>query len=450
MDEADMEPQKHYSFPTLSPDGSVEELPRCYDTPPAALSSLGARLTMADPLSASTSSLADSQYDMIDDLSEISNEDQETASLASTEGHESDDEEFVVQPAVFAREEVGEEPLRRLEPNDSHESSDDEQTTALDSFLSDDLETPRQSTMPNFNRPSKSSSLPASIPDLKSWPQAPRKQAKTVLHTVFCLLTMTAVFPLIWTVLSGLDFFQMNPVAQAALRREALLCALEHATMSNSSNIAHTVNIEHLLPMPTATSVDFLGQKTYATQDRARYQTVLPNRVIVSLPRHSGYSRYPSPKTVEVVRGSRGDSLASNTTKLIDGVYDISIDPIEAYGLIDIDLATKNPSTNHALPANFGTRMLQRTDISKAVNKDLKVARKAATDLAVTWSRDLQVMAESAVSVYNKAVLFIPSRKTFIASLAASRENALALKEKVRGSGKALVNAEGRARKGNA
>ncbi|KAF2774068.1 hypothetical protein EJ03DRAFT_379809 [Teratosphaeria nubilosa] len=441
-------------FPTLSPDGSVEELPRYYDTPPAALSSLGARLRMADPLSASTSSLADSQYDMIDDLSEISNEDQETASLASTEGRESENEDLVAQPEAFAVDEVGqarlEEQLQSLESNDSQESSDDEHMTPLDSFLSDDLETPRQSTMPYFSRPPKPFSLSASMPDLKSWPQAPRKQAKTILPTVLCLLSMVAAFPLIWTVLSGLPFFQMNPVAQAALRREALLCALEHATTANSSDVTRTVNIEHLLPMPTAAFVDFLGQKTYATQDRARYQTVLPNRVIVSLPRHSGYSRYPSPKTVEVVRGSRGISLASNTTKLIEGVYDISIDPVEAYGFIDIDLTTKNPSTNHTLPTNFGNRMLQRTDISKAVNKDLKVARKAANDLAVTWSRDLQVMAESAVSVYNKAVLFIPSRRTVFASLAASRENALALKEKVRGKGKALVNAKRRARKGNA
>ncbi|KAI5368116.1 hypothetical protein Slin15195_G032490 [Septoria linicola] len=172
----------NFDFPTLEDDGSVSNLttlptssPPHYPTPPAALSALGTRAVMADHgyVSESEGSIAD-HYDMIDpdDLSEISNDDHDTASITSNE-HDQDGQ-LTPEHAESDSDEDGIEEdetntarlldsvtvdasshIRSRSPTESMvivESSSARQTKAenelIDSYMSDDLETPRQSTMP--------------------------------------------------------------------------------------------------------------------------------------------------------------------------------------------------------------------------------------------------------------------------------------------------------------
>ncbi|KAF7194393.1 hypothetical protein HII31_04198 [Pseudocercospora fuligena] len=88
-----------FSFPTLNIDGSTDELTahqtRRYRTPPAALSALGAKARMApdpDTSSESGSSQTNDQWELIDNLSEISNDDHDTASITSNDRTSEDGE----------------------------------------------------------------------------------------------------------------------------------------------------------------------------------------------------------------------------------------------------------------------------------------------------------------------------------------------------------------------
>ena len=163
-------------FPTLEDDGSVSDItslqspPQGHRTPPAALSALGYQ-AMADRGNASESegSLADA-YDMIDhdDLSEISNDDHDTASITSNEQeHEgqltpemedSDEEveaeleedgevEDTTHSTIEARSQSPSESVVMVEPSPVTKQVKAE-NELLDSYMSEDLETPRQSVMP--------------------------------------------------------------------------------------------------------------------------------------------------------------------------------------------------------------------------------------------------------------------------------------------------------------
>jgi hypothetical protein len=103
--------------------------------------------------SESGASFADSQYDMLDDMSEISTDDHETASITSHEGHDG-----TFTPEQTASDVEAEEHTLDFEPlssdatvtlNYGARSSHLKQTKAenelIDSYMSDDLETPRQS-----------------------------------------------------------------------------------------------------------------------------------------------------------------------------------------------------------------------------------------------------------------------------------------------------------------
>ena len=162
-----------FSFPTLDPDGSLLDLTavpthRYPPTPPAALSSLGAKARMSGDMSDSINSLTDSQYDMADDVSEISNDDHETASLTSTEHGGSDDGQLTPDETGSIVD-IQEERERDIEVHHSKDDTTghgsletlldqrfglvDDRTKAenqvMDSYMSEDLETPRQSTLPN-------------------------------------------------------------------------------------------------------------------------------------------------------------------------------------------------------------------------------------------------------------------------------------------------------------
>ncbi|KJX99069.1 hypothetical protein TI39_contig374g00030 [Zymoseptoria brevis] len=98
---------------------------------------------------------ADSQYDMLDDMSEISTDDHDTASIASH-----DDQTGQLTPEQTASDIEGEEdkiedmtlsPSVAVKSKSSNTSQHLRQTQAendlIDSYMSDDLETPRQSTV---------------------------------------------------------------------------------------------------------------------------------------------------------------------------------------------------------------------------------------------------------------------------------------------------------------
>ncbi|KAK4505698.1 hypothetical protein PRZ48_003663 [Zasmidium cellare] len=215
-----------------------------------------------------------------------------------------------------------------------------------------------------------------------------------------------------------------NPMLDTAIRREALSMALEKIVPSSAA-----VNIEHLLPEPVPGCVSkggFFGgviNEAFCNQE-PRTQGLAPNHILISLP------ALPRDLWTRVSKAG-GREIAFNQTILIDGVWDVTIDPEEAYGTVTVNMRTHKPSTNVTASHNFGSRMLQRktyekasTDVGKAVGKDVAVMRDAAQNLqsklstevgagmsatknitnqlALYVARDLQVFGNSAVSMLGK------------------------------------------------
>ena len=88
----------NFEFPTLNIDGSVSDLiethpPQGQRTPPAALSTLGLKMAHDTPTDNLTD-LNDGQYDMVDDASDVSNDTNETVSIAS-DNLDSDNEDIL-------------------------------------------------------------------------------------------------------------------------------------------------------------------------------------------------------------------------------------------------------------------------------------------------------------------------------------------------------------------
>ncbi|KAF2486359.1 hypothetical protein BDY17DRAFT_291343 [Neohortaea acidophila] len=142
------EHESSFAFPKLALDGSLSDLPSRSPyppTPPAALSSLGAKAMMAGHTSDSLSEASlDAQYDMIDDISDLS-DGHETASLTSTRPDD-EDEHTLGESMVDLDAELGiRRPTRDAQTNTQVKA----ENALLDSYMSEDLETPRQSTLHN-------------------------------------------------------------------------------------------------------------------------------------------------------------------------------------------------------------------------------------------------------------------------------------------------------------
>ena len=164
-------------FSPRSPAGSPSDLTRHSSgdyspTPPAALSSLGAKMAASkrEATSESSSALADGQYDMIDDLSEISNGDHETASIETasigsnehigddgqlTPDYEGSEEDEMVPSNTNDTAELSEpfvslpkrSTFKREKPHElEHTKAEND---LIDSYMSEDLDTPRQSLQPD-------------------------------------------------------------------------------------------------------------------------------------------------------------------------------------------------------------------------------------------------------------------------------------------------------------
>lgn len=243
---------------------------------------------------------------------------------------------------------------------------------------------------------------------------------KSMLVLAISLLPM-----LILTLLSPLD-----PAADLAIRREAVSIAVDN--FASSANITQTFDPARLVPAPptNCTQSMILGMLPgfLPCHLQAYQQPLSPNHAIISL---QNGPREPRTVSVEAYRHDN-HTLRVIQTKLIPGVYHLAIDPNQAYGTVNFTMVTKSPDHNFTWSRNFGSRFLQRktfarasTDISKTVSKDVAVMRHAAkgisekvsteigagiwatknvtTQLALYVTRDIQLAANTAVSVFNNA-----------------------------------------------
>ncbi|TKA23534.1 hypothetical protein B0A50_07112 [Salinomyces thailandicus] len=414
-----------FSFPTLSPDGSIEDI-SAYSAP--SQHQKAEREAMSD-----TGSMTDSQYDFMEDVSD-SSEGQETASLASTERAPSDDgldtPEDIMSVVEEDFEQHGEATLLSNQLQHVPDRDDDDtlgtlkghMQKTLDSFLADDLETPRASTMDVHFPNQGASQRPPPGEQVKSWRQ---KLGQTDFWTNRLVTSFLALLVLCLCIPSILT---PRPVMEEQMvRKEALVSAL--IKLTNSTEATKTFDLDHLVPTPTPAGQSLFGQPVYDMPYTSYYQGAPPNHIIVSLIKTPNKLWFPRPFEVRVSKGTR--DLAFNQTKLIEGIYDISIDNSDAYGLVEVSMITRSPSVNFTMQYNFGNRMLQRqtyqkagTDLSKSMNKDLVVARKAARSfteklqlefaasasatsnitkqIAVYAARDLQILSSNTASFFGR------------------------------------------------
>lgn len=220
------------------------------------------------------------------------------------------------------------------------------------------------------------------------------------------------------------------PSADLAVRREALAFALDNLAVAE--NITKPFNIEHLMPPPptNCSQSSYFGMPLGVSSCpvQAHAQDAPPNHVIFSL---QNGPREPRLISVGASR-TDGQTLSVEQTKLVPGVYHIALDPNEAYGSVNFNIMTTRPVHNISWTHNFGNRLLQRktyerasTDLSKIVSKDVAVMRHAAkgitekvtteigaglwatknvtSQLALYVTRDIQLAADTAVSVFVSA-----------------------------------------------
>ncbi|KAK4919839.1 hypothetical protein LTR49_012586 [Elasticomyces elasticus] len=262
------------------------------------------------------------------------------------------------------------------------------------------------------------SPAPSSKAPVTKAPVASAQLAKFLLLIFMSLLVLSV--PL-FQVFSA---FTSNAVTEHAYHKEALSLALSR--LSNSTEATKTFSMDHILPTPTATATDMFGRVLYSKPSQVHYAPLQPNHIIVSIPKESGYWMSRTIRSVRAHKGTR--DIAFNQTRIIDGVYDVAIDPSEAYGMVDIDGVMANPVSAFTVQHNFGNRLLQRqtyekvgSGITKTITKDLVLAsgtarsfserlqteliagavatKNVTTQIAVQMTRDLQVFVNAAASV---------------------------------------------------
>lgn len=460
----------NFDFPTLNIDGSVPDLiethpPRGQRTPPAALSSLG--LKMADENTTNNvNDLNDGQYDMVDDVSDVSNE---TVSIASEDGgmltpdgtnslidlDEASELPDHHSAAVAAAASNSHGPLHhqlqmldrqhkeklrqaREEQIALQKEYEIEKEKTLDSFLSEDLETPRQSTIKAFDssasavtvleapdRDAEKSTLGSQMYDTIMHKPAPGNGQilfRILSSGIAYSLTFLTVY-LFGTMLLGVTVkFNATPSSDLATRRTALSDAL--VKLTNSTNATKTFNIEHLLPTPTIlSSTDCFGNPEQGTLD-VHFQGVPPNHIIISLP-----SKSPgrAPQVLDTHVSKAGKLLAFNQTKLIDGIYAITLDPYDAYGIVTVSMPCKKPELDVTVSHNFGRRLFHlqtydkaRSDLSTHVTKDAAIVRERARSLTDRLQNELSASIAATHNVTSQIVQQMSHDAHQFASSAAS------------------------------
>lgn len=449
----------NFDFPTLNTDGSVSDLiethpPPGQRTPPAALSSLGLRMA-ASSNPDGVSDLNDGEYDMMSDVSDSN----ETVSIAS-DNLTSDDE--MLTPDYDEDEDASDQGLyasnhpsaagpsagplhEQLVMLDQHQhqqklrlarerklslqkEQESEKERQMNSFLSEDLETPHQSTMNVFNQSSSTTTLVEHSSRTKSSsatnadkpsPSSPQTAPVESLWVTFGRKFMQhfvrsrILFLQVLFLALGLAIFEHLPSdgpANLQVRREALSGALGQLT--NSTNATKSFNIEHLLPVPTSLpTFNIFGKNELGTSE-VHFQGAQPNYIVVSLPRKNG--KVPRVASTTVYKGDK--PIAFNQTKLINGVYAITFDPNEAHGIVTVAMPCKKPELNITVSHNFGRRYLHlpnfekaRTDISNTVTKDIAVARAGARGITdcftAIWGATHNVSSQLVKQVGHEAQL---------------------------------------------
>ncbi|KAK5731410.1 hypothetical protein LTR15_001350 [Elasticomyces elasticus] len=267
------------------------------------------------------------------------------------------------------------------------------------------------------------SELTTGLPVFSKAPVAKAPVASAQLAR-FLLLIFMSLLALSVPLFQVFSAFTSNAVTEHAYRKEALSVALSR--LSNSTEATKTFSMDHILPTPTATATDMFGRVLYSKPSQVHYAPLQPNHIIVSIPKESGYWMSRTIRSVRTHKGTR--DIAFNQTRIIDGVYDVAIDPTEAYGMVDIDGVMANPVSAFTVQHNFGNRLLQRqtyekvgTGITNTITKDLFLAsgtarsfserlqteliagavatKNVTTQIAVQMTRDLQVFVNAAASV---------------------------------------------------
>ncbi|KAI6840628.1 hypothetical protein KC340_g2709 [Hortaea werneckii] len=262
-----------------------------------------------------------------------------------------------------------------------------------------------------------------------------KKKKKKAKFAEIILTKWFAMASLSWLFIMTISIFLANPTARSSLdpvshqavRREALEAVLVQLT--GNAEATKTFNLDRLLPTPTPMSTTVFGSVIYDVPEDSYYQGVAPNHIVVSLRKSPETWCSPYAKSMRVSKN--GNDIRFNETRLIDGVYYITIDSSEAFGNVDIKVVTGCPVREINMRHNFGHRMLQRetyqkarTDLSKTMSKDLITARHAALSfheklkvefaagasatmnitkqLAVYASRDLQLFSTQASSLFGQ------------------------------------------------
>lgn len=325
----------------------------------------------------------------------------------------------------------------------------------LQALLSSKLPTPKTPA----SKPSTSQNSIAKPPLTEEVPAATASKSKSPGGFPVSRLIKMVVFSVAWA-LAYCAFTMLTtstPVDTLAVRREALSTALDNVV--NTTDATKLFSLNQLLPPDQVMNGTYEGFVS-----GAKSVQLDPNHIIVATPRKNTTRRYVQPSDIRVYRsGGRitrvnattvivpdGPSIDFNITKLISGVYHVAFDPNEAYGTIVVNMQLKNRYVNITASHNFGMRSFHRTttDVTKAVTKDISLARQrvrsfkqklgmelsagaAATgnvtsELALYAARDVQVLANTALSVFRST---LTTFNGIVTGVNAGGHNALAIVE---------------------
>ncbi|OQO14385.1 hypothetical protein B0A48_01261 [Cryoendolithus antarcticus] len=411
-------PDLHFSelgFPDLEHNGTVIDTrpPPGERTPPAALSSQ--RLANME---ASMTSLSD-DYDMVDDASTC-----ETVSIAD----ESSDEEENMTPDASSDIDVEETKPDVQRLADSVVITDDAQQgqarreTLGQSYLSEDLETPRQSTMYQFphvdnKKPNVELSKPISnySPRRDLLPFAKVLRVTIMLAPLLLLLSVYSLFPIGW----------MHPPSDLTLRRTQL------AEISASTGYPESykyINATFLLPEPTLVGHGSFGRSIYGVPGLTTQR--INNTLFVSLPKNVSQAS-PSTSLWKVKRAGATLQTAHYTAgAVIDGVVYVTMEPQEAHGILEFVFLRRAEKAGMAprvytTYSYFGRKRSLQQEIREEVSKEVTAARSVVhslasnignavgagalatthvtTELATQLSRELSLFVNTAGAVFSKA-----------------------------------------------
>ncbi|OQO14811.1 hypothetical protein B0A48_00193 [Cryoendolithus antarcticus] len=369
-------------------------------------------------MEASMTSLSD-DYDMVDDASTC-----ETVSIAD----ESSDEEENMTPDASSEVDVEETKpdVQRLAESvmntDNAQQGQARRETLGQSYLSEDLETPRQSTMHQFphvddEKPNVELSKPISnySPRRQLSPLAKVLRATVLLAPLLITLLTYSVFPI----------GRMHPPSDLTLRRTQL------AEISASAGFPESyqyINATLLLPEPTLVGRGFFGRSIYGVSGLTTQR--INNTLFVSLPKN--ISQASPPTSLWRVRRAGATLPPAHYTAgaVIDGVVHVTMEPQEAYGILEFVFLRRAEKAGmvpraYTTYSYFGRKRTLQQEIREEVSKEVTAARSVVhslasnignavgagalatthvtTELATQLSREISLFVNTAGVVFSKA-----------------------------------------------